>query len=162
MDYIYPKHLYEVDQVINFDNSPVVSITLYSYKYPLTHTHTYLSTPEPNPPCSTSFKQASPPACPPSPAYTQASTPNPPSWTPPSTASKPSCRRTGSLQAKHALPARGKTATSKPPSAASAPGPGAILQGLPRERFVIQDKFFVVPQMKDILHLTDAPVKKLE
>ncbi|KAF2742272.1 Aldo/keto reductase [Sporormia fimetaria CBS 119925] len=39
---------------------------------------------------------------------------------------------------------------------------GRFFKGLKREDFVIQTKFYVVPQMKDILHPTDAPVKKLE
>lgn len=39
---------------------------------------------------------------------------------------------------------------------------GRFFQGLPRDSFVIQTKFFVVPQMKDILHPTEAPMKKLE
>jgi aryl-alcohol dehydrogenase-like predicted oxidoreductase len=39
---------------------------------------------------------------------------------------------------------------------------GKLFQSLPRESYVIQDKYFVVPQMKDILHPIDAPLKKLE
>jgi diketogulonate reductase-like aldo/keto reductase len=39
---------------------------------------------------------------------------------------------------------------------------GRLIKNMPRDSFVIQDKFFVVPQMKDILHPTDAPLKKLE
>jgi len=39
---------------------------------------------------------------------------------------------------------------------------GRFFANLPRDSFVIQTKFYVVPQMKDILHPTEAPLKKLE
>ncbi|KAF2200684.1 Aldo/keto reductase [Delitschia confertaspora ATCC 74209] len=39
---------------------------------------------------------------------------------------------------------------------------GKLFQGLPRDSFIIQTKYYVVPQMVDILHPTTAPVKALE
>lgn len=39
---------------------------------------------------------------------------------------------------------------------------GRLFQGMNRNDFVIQTKFFVVPQLKDILHPISAPLKKLE
>ncbi|KAF9697609.1 hypothetical protein EKO04_004201 [Ascochyta lentis] len=39
---------------------------------------------------------------------------------------------------------------------------GRLFQGMNRNDFVIQTKYFVVPQLKDILHPTSAPLKKLE
>lgn len=39
---------------------------------------------------------------------------------------------------------------------------GKLFQGMPRDSFIIQTKYFVVPQAKDILHPVDAPLKKLE
>lgn len=39
---------------------------------------------------------------------------------------------------------------------------GRLFQGMNRSDFVIQTKFFVVPQLKDILHPKSAPLKKLE
>jgi aryl-alcohol dehydrogenase-like predicted oxidoreductase len=39
---------------------------------------------------------------------------------------------------------------------------GRFFKGMPRSDFVIQTKFYVVPQMKDVLHPTEAPLKKLE
>ncbi|KAJ4365017.1 hypothetical protein N0V83_008633 [Neocucurbitaria cava] len=39
---------------------------------------------------------------------------------------------------------------------------GSLFKGMNRNDFVIQTKYFVVPQMKDILHPTCAPLKKLE
>lgn len=39
---------------------------------------------------------------------------------------------------------------------------GELVKGMPRNSFIMQTKYYVVPQMKDILHPTDAPLKKLE
>ena len=39
---------------------------------------------------------------------------------------------------------------------------GRLVKDMPRDSFVMQDKYFVVPQAKDVLHPTMAPLKKLE
>ncbi|RMZ67611.1 alcohol dehydrogenase [Pyrenophora seminiperda CCB06] len=39
---------------------------------------------------------------------------------------------------------------------------GKLFQDMPRDSFIIQTKYFVVPQAKDILHPIDAPLKKLQ
>lgn len=39
---------------------------------------------------------------------------------------------------------------------------GQLFKGMNRNDFVIQTKYFVVPQLKDILHPQSAPLKKLE
>ncbi|KAK3710956.1 hypothetical protein LTR37_009977 [Vermiconidia calcicola] len=39
---------------------------------------------------------------------------------------------------------------------------GELVKGMPRDSFVMQTKYYVVPQIKDILHPVDAPLKKLE
>lgn len=39
---------------------------------------------------------------------------------------------------------------------------GELVKGMPRDSFVMQTKYYVVPQLKDILHPEQAPLKKLE
>lgn len=39
---------------------------------------------------------------------------------------------------------------------------GRLVKGLPRDSVVMQTKYYVVPQVKDIIHPVDAPLKKLE
>jgi aryl-alcohol dehydrogenase-like predicted oxidoreductase len=39
---------------------------------------------------------------------------------------------------------------------------GRLVQGMPRDSYIIQTKYYMVPQMKDILHPSEAPMRKLE
>jgi aryl-alcohol dehydrogenase-like predicted oxidoreductase len=39
---------------------------------------------------------------------------------------------------------------------------GRLVKGMPRDSFIMQTKYYVVPQMKDILHPDQAPMRKLE
>ena len=39
---------------------------------------------------------------------------------------------------------------------------GRLVQDMPRDSFIMQTKYFVVPQMKDILHPDQAPMRKLQ
>jgi aryl-alcohol dehydrogenase-like predicted oxidoreductase len=39
---------------------------------------------------------------------------------------------------------------------------GRLVKGMPRDSYIMQTKYFVVPQMKDILHPGEAPMRKLE